>query len=489
MKVIQEQLPDSQVGLEIEIPGEMSQQTYEQVLRKLMKSANIPGFRRGKVPRQVFLQRVGSVQVKAAALEELVQTAVDNAIKQEKIEAIGNYQLTSGFDDLIQQFQPGQPLTVKASVDVPPRVTLSSYTGLTVQAEEIKYDPSKVDELLTQYQTNQATLVPVDDRPAQMDDVAVIDFAGQVQNEAGELEPFDGGEATDFQLELKAGSFIEGFVEGIVGMTLEETQSISVTFPENYPQETLAGQPAVFTITLKDLKEKELPELDDDFAEEISEFSTLAELRESLEKQYQEEAQDKTEANQKEALLEALVENLEAEIPETLVRREVNYLVSQAAVQLSRQGIDVNKLLTPEIIENMRDRSRPDAVDRLKRTLALGEVAKQESITLEEGAVEARMAEMLAEVKDPQAVDRDRLQEVVNEELLQDKILSWLLENNTVELVPEGSLSDDEAEDSAEAEDSPTATEPEAEVAAASETTVEVAAEAVDGEAEDDATS
>ncbi|MDA0673245.1 MAG: trigger factor [Cyanobacteria bacterium] len=480
MKVSQETLPDSQVGLEIEIPGEISQQTYEQVLRKLMKSANIPGFRRGKVPRQIFLQRVGTVQVKAAALEELVQNAVDKAIEQEKIEAIGNYQLTSTFDELIEQFQPGQPLTVKASVDVPPRVTLETYTDLTVQAEEIKYDPAQVDEILEQYRENQATLVPVDDRPAQMGDMAVVDFAGKIQAESGEMEAFDGGEASDFQLELKAGSFIEGFVEGIAGMSLEETKDVAVTFPESYPQESLAGKPAVFTITLKDLKEKELPDLDDDFAQEISEFETIAELRQSLEERYQEEAQDKTEANQREALLTALVDNLQAEIPETLVRREVNYLVSQAAVQLSRQGIDVNKLLTPEIVENMRDRSRPDAINRLQRTLALGEVAKQESIVVDEADIKARMDEMLSEVQDPQAVDQDRLRDVVSEELLQDKILTWLLEKNTVELVPEGTLSADEASEASEATPADTSEE----APAAATATVDVASEAVSPDTE-----
>ncbi|WP_008313296.1 trigger factor [Leptolyngbya sp. PCC 6406] len=440
MKVIQETLPDSQVGLEIEIPGDLSQQTYEQVLRKLMKSVNVPGFRRGKVPRQVFLQRVGSTQVKVAALEELVQKAVDGAIAQEEIEAIGNYQLTSSFEDLLTQFQPGEPLMVKASVDVPPRITLSAYQGLTVQAEEVLYDPEQVDTVLEQYRTNRATLVPVDDRPAHMDDVAIIDFEGQIQTESGEFKPFEGGTASDFQLDLKLGGFIEGFVEGIVGMTLEETKEIQVTFPDAYADPSLAGKPAKFTITLKDLKEKELPDLDDEFAQDVSEFDSMAELRQSLEERYQEEAQDQTENNQREALLKVLVEQLQAEIPETIIRREVNYLVSQAAVQLSRQGIDVNKLLTPEIIENMRDRSRPEAVLRLQRTLALGEVAKQEAIAIDETALEARMAEMLAQVEDPHAVDQDRLREVVNEELLQETILDWLLEHNTVELVPAGTL-------------------------------------------------
>ncbi|MEL6383745.1 MAG: trigger factor [Cyanobacteria bacterium J06626_18] len=457
MKVTQERLPDSQVGLQIEISAEASKQTYEKVLKKLMKTANVPGFRRGKVPRPVFLQRFGALQIKAAALEELVQGSVEQAIKQEEIEAIGNYQLTSAFEELIEQYSPGKPITIQASVDVPPRVTLKNYTGLTTQAEEVAYDGAQVDEVLEKYRLNLATLVPIEDRPAQMDDVAVVDFAGKAQQADGEYEAFEGGTAEDFQLEIKPGNFIEGFVEGIIGMNLDDTKEVAVTFPESYPQEDLASKPAVFTITLKELKEKELPDLDDDFAEEVSEFETLAELRGSLEERHQKEAADKTKFNQHEAILDVLVEHLEAEIPETLIRREANHLVQQAAIQLSRQGIDVNQLLTPEMIENMRERSRPDAIARLRRTLALGEVAKQESLDLEEADIKARMTEMLEEVRNPQEVDQERLREVVTEELLQDKVLTWLLEKNTVELVPEGTLAsqaeDTESDESVDAAD------------------------------------
>jgi trigger factor len=451
MKVTQEQLPDSQVGLQIEVPAEVSKQTYEKVLKKLIKTVRIPGFRPGKVPRPVFLQRFGTAQIKAAALEELVQTAVEQAIKDESIEAIGNYQLTTEFDELIEQYTPGETLTFQASVDVPPRVTLEQYTGLEVQAEEVKYEDSKVDEVLEQYRLNLATLVPVEDRAVQMGDVAVVDFEGKVEQADGSFEIFEGGSAEDFQLEIKEGGFIDGFVEGIVGMSLDETKELSLQFPDDYPQEDLAGKATIFTVTVKELKEKELPELDDDFAEEVSEFETLEELRQSLEKRYQEEAQDKTEANQFEALLAALLKHLDAEIPETLIRREANHLVQQAAIQLSRQGIDISKMLTQEIIENMRERSRPEAIDRLRRTLALGEVAKQESIKVEENDVAERMQEMLDEVSNPEEVDRDRLREVVNEELLQEKILKWLVENNTVEMVPEGTLAAaEEADDESE---------------------------------------
>ena len=490
MKVTQEQLPDSQIGLQIEIPAEVSKQTYEKVLKKLMKTVRVPGFRPGKVPRPVFLQRFGSAQIKAAALEELVQTAVEQAIKDESIDAIGNYQLTTEFDELIEQYTPGEALTFHASVEVPPRVTLEKYTGLEVQAEEIKYEDNKVDEVLERYRLNLATLVPIEDRAAQMGDVAVVDFEGKVEQADGSFEVFEGGSAEDFQVELKEGGFIDGFVEGMVGMALDETKELALKFPEDYPQADLAGKATNFTVTIKELKEKELPDLDDDFAEEVSEFETLEELRQSLEERYQQEAQDKTESNQFESLLEALLKHLDAEIPETLIRREANHLVQQAAIQLSRQGIDINKMLTPEIVENMRERSRPEAIDRLRRTLALGEVAKQQEIAVDEDVLKTRMQEMLDEVKNPEEVDPERLREVVNEELLQEKILQWLVENNTVELVPEGTLSasDEEAAafDDEEAATTAPTLEPEEATESVTETVVDTTAVAVDTVAEEE---
>ncbi|MEL7052403.1 MAG: trigger factor [Cyanobacteria bacterium J06588_5] len=450
MKVTQENLPDSQVGLEIEVPADLSKQGYEKVLRDYMKSANIPGFRKGKVPRQILIQRIGSLQLKAAALEDMMQTVIDKAIKQEGIDALGNYQLTSDFEKLLGEYTPGEPFTVSASVDVPPRVTLNKYKDLSVKAEEIKPKEGRVDETLESYRENQSTLVPVEDRAAKEGDVTVVDFVGKAENDDGELEEFEGGSASDFQVEIKEGRFIPGFVEGIVGMNLEEKKDVEVTFPEDYPQAEMAGKPAVFEITLKELKEKELPDLDDDFAEDVSEFETLEELRKSLEERYQEEADDATQANVDQALLDELVQHLDAEIPKTLVMREVDFIVTQTAMQLSRQGIDLSKFLTKDLVDNMRENARPEAIDRLSRTLALGEIAKQESIEVSPDEIKERTEEMMKEVDDPSQVDPERLDQVVNEDLLKEKILAWLKENSKVELVPEGSLAPEEPEEEPE---------------------------------------
>lgn len=450
IKVTQEKLPESQVGLEIEIPPEMTQKSYEQVISDFMRSATIPGFRKGKVPRQVVMQRLGKARIKAAAIEDLVQSTIPQAVEQEKIEAIGNYQLRSSYEDLIEQFEPGQALKLSASVDIPPEVKLGQYTDLKVQAVETKYDPAQVDTVLAEHQSERATLVPAEDRPAQSGDVALVDFVGKLvatedTDPEADLE-IPGGQASDFQLELVEGRFVPGFVDGVIGMNLDQTKEVPVDFPADYPQEELAGKAAVFTITLKEIKEKELPPLDDDFAQEVSEFETLAELRSFLEENQQKEAQDKTAASTEAALLDEVLKDLEVEIPETLVKNEVNYLLNQTASRLQSQGIDIKQLFTQETLPQIRERMRPEAVTRIKRTLALAEVSKRESLAVEPQQLEARVQEITQQYADQQ-FDPERLKEVVEEELLQEKVVEWLKEHAQVELVPEGSTSDPEAPD------------------------------------------
>lgn len=445
MKVTQEKLPASQIGLEIEIPSETSKQVYEQVIQNFARSANIPGFRKGKVPRQILLQRLGPLRLKAAAVEELIQDSIKQALKQESIAAIGQPQLTSSFEDLVSQYEPGKNLTFSASVDVQPQVQLAQYSGLQVQAEEVKYDPARVEQVLAENQTQMATLIPVEGRPAQSGDVAVVDFHGTLVNSSEDEESdaetleIPGGSAKDFQVELREGQFIAGFVDGIIGMNIGETKEIPVKFPEEYPQKDIAGRAASFTVTLKELKEKELPELDDEFAQEASEFETLAELRSSLESRFQSEAERQTKTNVQQALVDKLLEHLEVELPETMIAQEVDNLLTQTAIQLSRQGIDVKNLFTQENISQLRERSRPEAIQQLKRALALQEVAKLESLQVEPAAIEARIQELKSQYAGKD-IDLERLREVVEEELITEKVMSWLEEHATVELVPAGSL-------------------------------------------------
>ena len=445
MKVTQEKLPASQIGIEIEIAPEKTKQTYEKVIQNYAREANISGFRKGKVPRQILLQRLGKTRIKAAALEELIQDGIGEAIKQEKIEAIGQPELRSSFEELINNYEPGQPLTFSAAVDVPPQINLGEYSGLQFKAEEIKYDSEQVDKVLDEERQKMATLIPVEGRPSQLGDTSIIDFKGFLAATEGEekpteeLEPISGAEATDFQVDLEEDKFIPGFIAGIIGMNPGETKEISAQFPDPYANEELAGKAALFTVTLKELKEKELPQIDDDFAQEISEFETLEELRSSLEERFQKETEDNAKAKKQEALLNELVKDATFDLPETMIQQEVDAMITQTAMRLSQQGLDIKKLFNQDTIPQLRERSRPEAVDRLKRTLALREVGDRESIKTSEEEIEARIKKIMEEYSE-QDVDPDRVKEVVENELLTEKIIDWLLERSSIELVPEGSL-------------------------------------------------
>jgi trigger factor len=453
MKVTQEKLPASQIGLEIEVPSEKSKQAYEQVIKQFAREVNIPGFRKGKVPRQVLLQRLGQTRLKATALENLINDSLQKALEQEKIPAIGSFELRTEFEELLGKFDPEQPLTFSAKVDVEPEVKMGQYTGLQLQAEEVKYDEAQVDEVLAKYRSDKATLIPVEGRPAQLGDMALVDFAGKFAEAAEGETPAEipGGDAEDFQVELSENQFVPGFIQGMIGMNPGETREVSVQFPDEYSSEELAGKPAVFTITLKELKEKELPELDDDFAQEVSEFETLAELRESLETRFKTDQENKLSTNKEKAISAALVELIDVEIPATMVDREIDYLLNQQAMQLKNYGIDINQLFTEENIGPMRERSRPEAVERLKQTLALAEVAKLESLSVEPAEVVAEVAKVRKQFPKGN-FDPEKLREFVAEDLLKQKTLKWLEEKGTIELVPEGSLTP-EAEEEAEESD------------------------------------
>jgi trigger factor len=437
LKVTQEKLPGSQVGLEIEISSERSRQAYEQTVTKIMKSAQIPGFRRGKVPRQVVLQRYGAMQLKAATLEDLVEKTFQEAIKQEEIAALGNFQLRSSFDDLLTQFEPGSVITYSASIDVPPQAELKRHTEFQVIAEEVKYDPTQVDRVIDEQRSSRSTLIPVEGRAAQVGDVAVIDFSGQYFLGEGQTDPQDieGGSAEDFQVELSEGQLIPGFIEGVIGMNPEETKTLDLQFPEGYFQEELAGKSAVFSVTLKEIKIKELPEVDDEFVKEISDFETVAELRQFLEERYQKEAQDKTDENVETKLVDALVQEIEVDLPETIIVNEANFLINQLAARLQSQGMDVKRLFPPDTIDSLRERFRDEAIGRVKRTLALAEVAQQESLKIETEELDQRYREVFAQIEDKKNIDRNRLREVLEDELLQEKVVAWLKEHSEVILV------------------------------------------------------
>jgi trigger factor len=381
------------------------------------------------VPRPVLLQQIGPLRIRATALEDLVDAAFRDALEQEPVAAIGRPELSEGFEAVLERFEPGSALTIILELDVEPTPTLKATKGLKAEAEAIAFDPARVDELIEQSRKQLATLVPVEGRSAASGDVAVLSFSGVY---ADTNEAISGGSSDAMEVELEEGRMIPGFVEGVIGMAVGDSKTIDCQFPESYPQEDAAGRQARFEISLKDLKSRELPALDDAFAQQASDKATLTELRADLETRLKDDAERRAKASRHDALLAALVEELEVELPETLVQQEIRNLVEQTAGQIAQQGMDVKKLFTPDLVRSLMDTSRPEAEERLRRSLALKALATAEKIEVEAQELEAKVKEISRGLSQQGNIDPERLRLAVADDLLRDKLLEWLEANSTI---------------------------------------------------------
>ena len=441
MKVTLEKLPASQIGFDIQVEGAKSQAIYDRIVKDLTRTMQVPGFRKGKAPTQLVLRQVGSQRLKANVLEELLEKTLNEALaenKEVKDKALGGFQLITDIETLVQTFTPGQEVTFKAAIDVEPEVALAKYQGFTVKAEEIKPDLTEVDRTLNDFQVRKATIVPIEDRGIELNDVVTVDLK-VLDRSTGEELP-DAGEE-DFQLDVDEKAFIPEVVKAIIGAAIDDVIEVESIFPEEYYPEEYVGKEIKYVVTVKSIKGRELPALDDEFAQSISDKETIAELREMLEKRAIDEAAAKTQANKETVVLDALTAELEVELPASLIEQELEFLVRQQANYL-QERVDpsmVKQLFTKELIGEMRRLNLPEALKRIKRKLALDAIAKQENIAIDEAELKERVAETLIALKD-QNIDPARLRNVMREEMLTEKSLAWLIEHSEIELVEQGSL-------------------------------------------------
>ncbi|MGY2979584.1 trigger factor [Thermostichus sp. OS-CIW-31] len=442
MQVIQEKRPGSRVGLKIVVEADRVKRSYEKTLRQLEQNIQIPGFRKGKAPRNLVVRQVGRERILASAVDDLISEAIQQAFKEARLTPISRFELDDEVGQLLAQFNPEADFSFSGYVEVYPEARVGQYKGLTVTATRVDVKPEQIDQLIDRWRDQRATLLPVEDRPAQLGDVVVIDFAAR----DAEGNPLDEMTTQDFQLELKEDNFIPGFVAGIVGMQLDETKEIAVTFPDDYFRKELAGKTVTFTVCLREIKAKELPELDDAFVQEISSFQTVAELREHLQKRLEQDALTQSEENLETAILNAILETTEVDLPETLVEQETTQLLSQSLHSLQQQrGVtpgEIRKLLSqlpPETLNQLMERHRPEAINRLRRTLALSAIVRQEQIAVGSTELDVEVEEVMAAyAQQGQKLDRERVRRVrqaVYESLLTNKVMAWLKSQTTVNWV------------------------------------------------------
>ena len=430
-------LPQSRVALELEIPSNTCKSCVNETINSISRSAKIPGFRLGKIPKQVLIQRIGITQLHASALEKIIDKSWNQALKMESIEPLSEPELVDGFESILKIFNPEKPLKITLQTDIAPELKLKKSKGLSVEIKKSKFDPKSIDEALEKSRNQLANIIPVNNRPAKLGDIAVVSFKGIYKDSKKEI---DGGSSDSMDLELEKNKMIPGFVEGIVGMKINDNKTLTLRFPEDYSHEDSRGKEAIFEVSLKDLKEKELPELNDDFAKQSGNKDSLKELKKDIEKQLKENF-DNTQKNIKvEALMDALSKELDAEIPKAMIDIEVRNNIEQTAQRFAQQGMDIKSTFTPELVKSLAESTRPQAEKNVQRNLALKALSERENITVENEEIEQKMKEYENEIsKSPKPIDIKKLKDVVRNDLLKEKLISWLEDNSAIKEISEKS--------------------------------------------------
>lgn len=390
MKASWEKTEKNQGVLTVETDAAAVADALDQAFKKVRKKVNVPGFRRGKVPRKVFESRFGVEALYQDALDILLPDAYEQAVKETGIEPVDRPQID------IEQLEKGKALIFKATVTVKPEVTLGQYKDLEIKEKDFTVTEEDVEKELKTMQKQQGQLEAVEDGEVKEGDHVILDFEGFVDGES-----FEGGKAEKYNLEVGSGTFIPGFEDQLLGLKPGEEKEIQVTFPEDYNAKDLAGKPAVFKVKLHEIKRLDLPELDDEFAQDVSDFDTLDELKADIEKNLKEKAEKDKEEYVRDQVVELAAANAEVDIPEVMIEHEVDHMLHQFEHQLSFQGLnlDTYKKFTGLDDEALKEKFKDDAKDKVKKNLVLEAIAEAEKVEVTEEDVEKEIKKMAKEMQ------------------------------------------------------------------------------------------
>lgn len=390
MKASWEKIEKNVGVLQVEVEADQVASALDKAFKKVVAKVNVPGFRKGKVPRALFEKKFG--------VESLYQDALDIILPEVYVQAVEEAGITpvDRPDVDVEQFAKGQTLKFKATVTVKPEVTLGEYKGLEVEAADSAVTAEEIDAELVRLQERHAELAVVEEGNAQNGDVVVIDFEGFVNDVA-----FEGGQAEKYSLELGSNSFIPGFEEQVVGMAKDEEKDITVTFPEDYQAENLKGASAVFKVKLHDIKRKNLPALDDEFAKDVSEFDTLEEYKADIQKRLQETKEKDAEIKKEADVVAKAAANAEVEIPVAMVETELDVMMKDFERRISSQGLNLELYyqFTGQTESTLKDQMREDAEKRVRNNLVLEAISIAENIEATEADVNAEIDRMAEQFK------------------------------------------------------------------------------------------
>jgi trigger factor len=428
MNVKVEDISSVKKRLSFDIPAEQVDAEIDKAYQQIAKTAKVKGFRPGKVPRSV-LERQYAHQMKTQVLERLISDSYFKALEEHKILAVSGPEIVdSGL------LEKGREFSFQAQVEVQPEIDVKDYVGLSLKKETLKADEKIVADRIEEMRSGSATLENSDREEAREGDTVVIDFEGFLNGVA-----FENGKGEDHQLELGSNTFIPGFEEQLVGMKREEEREIEVTFPLDYGKKDLAGQDAVFKVKVKEIKEKVLPELNDEFAAQFG-LASLEDLREQVAEAHRSQESERIERDFRDQLTDALIERNPMELPEAMVDRQLDYMLENLQNRMQSQGMSLQALgMTPE---SFREVYRELAVKQVKGSLVLEAIALKENIQVEESEIKEKLEEIAEEHNASKEMvmnfyaDESRRRGLVSQ-LAEEKVIHFLTGKATVEMVEE----------------------------------------------------
>ena len=429
MKTTIEKQPENMVKVEIEVPAKDAVNYYNNAAKRLAQYVNIPGFRKGKAPRNIVEQNIGEERIKHEALEGALPRIFSEVIKENDFDVVAQPYVES------YDYKIGEDLKITAKIELRPEVTLGEYKGLTLDVDAYKIPEDAFQKSLDGMLAQHATTVVVTDRKTVATDTIVFDFEGFANG-----EKIEHGDAKNYTLDLAHSSFIPGFAEQLVDRALGEEFEISVNFPEEYHEKKLAGQPATFKCKINEIKSKVLPELTDEFAQKVGPFKTVDELKADIQKYLDTQKADIDRTNSEKAIFEKVTSEAKVDIQQSMIDREADQLVEEYKEKLAMQGFNWDQAVEAQGYDNIMKSLKEDAAMRVKNSLVIDKIAKDENIVVSQEEFGAKIAEISHMYQiDPQTMIKQLSQtpgvfNAISQQALNEKVTQFLAANNKVNL-------------------------------------------------------
>ena len=402
MSVQVENLEKNMAKLTIEVSAEELEKALNAAYQKEKNKISIPGFRKGKVPRAMIEKMYGPAVFYEDAANTLMQENYPAAVEESGVDIVSRPTVD------VVQIEKGKPFIFTAEVAVRPEVTLGKYMGVTVTKIDTSVSDEEVEESLEKERNNNARTITVTDRAVESGDTAVIDFEGFVDGVA-----FEGGKGENHPLEIGSHSFIDTFEDQLVGKNAGDEVDVNVTFPEQYQAADLAGKPAVFKVKINEIKTKELPELDDEFAQDVSEFDTLAEYKEDLKKRLVEQKENEAKRTKEDEAIQKIIDKSKMDIPDAMIDTQCDTMIEEFAQRIAQSGLSMDQYLqfSGMTVDKLREQVRPEATTRIQSSLVLEQIAKDENIEITDEDIDAEIEKMAKAY----GMEADKLKEYMGE--------------------------------------------------------------------------